>query len=217
MLLKLAQEYLQLCRALPGVSVEATQRVNHLLKLFNRQMMALVLGGEAKTNKTLKKITATNIALSAQTCGLLIGLIPPFRAQLEECLEEGFRKSVANMPLALLEGGNFGNDISGAVEATSGDEQGAVRGSTGVSSNAGGNNMPSQRARAALIAEFTGIVTALQDHHSSLLRKLSTILVGRYDAAAKGLFSEPHPPVLHLRAAAYCLRNIIFSAPPASL
>ena len=35
MMLKVAQEYLQLCRALPTVALEAVQRLNHLLRLFN--------------------------------------------------------------------------------------------------------------------------------------------------------------------------------------
>ena len=54
--------------------------------MFNRQMMSLVLQGEARTNKVLKKITATNIALCSQTCGMFVSLIPKFQIQLQAVL-----------------------------------------------------------------------------------------------------------------------------------
>ncbi|CAD7929087.1 unnamed protein product [Amoebophrya sp. A25] len=86
MLLKIAHEYLCLCRALQSVAVEAVQRLTHLFKLFNRQMLQLVLQGEAKTNRVLKKVTATNIALCSQTCGMFSALAPRLQEQLQICL-----------------------------------------------------------------------------------------------------------------------------------
>eukprot|EP00392_Amoebophrya_sp_AT5.2_P012407 g12510.t1 len=97
MMLKVAHEYLRLCRALQSVAVEAVQRLTHLFKLFNRQMLQLVLQGEAKTNKVLKKVTATNIALCSQTCGMFTALIPRFQEQLQRCLLiDDNEKSIAN-------------------------------------------------------------------------------------------------------------------------
>ncbi|CEM23723.1 unnamed protein product [Vitrella brassicaformis CCMP3155] len=82
-LLQVCHEYVDVCERLPVVGLEVVQRLCHTVKLFNRQTLALVLGGQAATTKkSLKKITALNLALTAQTLGCIAAVLPRLHERL---------------------------------------------------------------------------------------------------------------------------------------
>lgn len=83
-LLKLLGDYVQLCLDFGELAAEVVQRMCMLLRLFNQRAQRLVLSGQAVQHQVLKKITAANLALSSQCCGLVGQILPLLRARLDE-------------------------------------------------------------------------------------------------------------------------------------
>ncbi|CAK0880651.1 unnamed protein product [Prorocentrum cordatum] len=81
-LLQLLNEYVRLCRAFESMAAEIVQRMCTLLRLFNQMTFEAVLKGRAVTRQTLRKITASNIALCSQCCGLVAQVLPGLQAHL---------------------------------------------------------------------------------------------------------------------------------------
>jgi len=82
-LIQLLNDYVQLCREFESLPEVVVQRLCNLLKLFNGKMHQLVLGGQAVQRQNLKKITASNLALCSQSCGLVAQVLPNLQAHLE--------------------------------------------------------------------------------------------------------------------------------------
>jgi len=81
-LIQVLAEYVQLLRELDALGAEIVQRMVHLLRLFNQQAQKLVLGGQAVQRHQLKKITAANLALCSQCCGLVARILPKLHTNL---------------------------------------------------------------------------------------------------------------------------------------
>lgn len=82
-LVQLLNEYVQLCREFDSLPEVVVQRMCGLLKLFNGRTHQLMLGGQAVQKQTLKKITASNLALCSQTCGLVAQILPILQQRLQ--------------------------------------------------------------------------------------------------------------------------------------
>lgn len=83
-LVHLLGEYVQLCKDFGSLAAEIVQRMTAILRLFNQQMQGLVLRAEAVSKQTLKKISAANLALASQCCGLFEHILPKLRTNLLE-------------------------------------------------------------------------------------------------------------------------------------
>jgi hypothetical protein len=80
MLLKMLDEYMSLYELMPQFGAEIVHRELELLKLFNSQTAALVLGAGAMRTAGLRSISAKQLALSCQAVGMLATLLPLLRA-----------------------------------------------------------------------------------------------------------------------------------------
>jgi hypothetical protein len=80
MLLKMVDEYLALHDLMPQFGAEIIHRQLELLKLFNSQTAALVLGAGAMRTAGLRSISAKQLALSCQAIAMLSTLLQPLRA-----------------------------------------------------------------------------------------------------------------------------------------
>eukprot|EP00775_Hariotina_reticulata_P013694 gene13694-13816_t len=80
MLLKLVEEYMGLYDLMPQFGAEIVHRELELLKLFNSQTAALVLGAGAMRTAGLRSISAKQLALSCQAVAMLATLLPLLRA-----------------------------------------------------------------------------------------------------------------------------------------
>lgn len=85
-LIQLLNEYVQLCREFESLPEIVVQRLCSVLKVFNRKVHELMLGGQAVQKQILKKITASNLALCSQCCGLVAAILPSLQAHLERLL-----------------------------------------------------------------------------------------------------------------------------------
>jgi len=90
-LIQVLAEYVKLCQDLEAFGAEIVQRMVHLVRLFNQLTHQLVLGGQAVQKYNLKKITAANLALCSQCCGLIAKILPKLQAKLLGILEAGSR------------------------------------------------------------------------------------------------------------------------------
>ena len=83
MLVKMLGDYSSLAEAIPDVSPEVIRAVVELLRSFNARSTDLVLGAKAmQTAAALKRITAKHLALTSQTLGAVLSLLPSIRASL---------------------------------------------------------------------------------------------------------------------------------------
>lgn len=80
MLLKMVDEYMALYDLMPQFGAEIVHRELELLKLFNSQTCALVLGAGAMRTAGLRSISAKQLALSCQAVAMLATLLPLLRA-----------------------------------------------------------------------------------------------------------------------------------------
>jgi hypothetical protein len=80
MLLKMLDEYMSLYELMPQFGAEIVHRELELLKLFNSQTAALVLGAGAMRTAGLRSISAKQLALSCQAVAMLATLLPLLRA-----------------------------------------------------------------------------------------------------------------------------------------
>jgi hypothetical protein len=80
MLLKLVEEYMGLYDLMPQFGAEIVHRELELLKVFNSQTAALVLGAGAMRTAGLRSISAKQLALSCQAVAMLATLLPLLRA-----------------------------------------------------------------------------------------------------------------------------------------
>lgn len=87
-LIQLLGDYVQLCRDLEAMAAEIVQRMAHLLREFNQKMQMLVLKGQAVQKQNLRRITASNLALCSQCCGLVAMILPKLQTNLLEILQE---------------------------------------------------------------------------------------------------------------------------------
>eukprot|EP00931_Biecheleriopsis_adriatica_P007297 TRINITY_DN1085_c0_g1_i3.p1 TRINITY_DN1085_c0_g1~~TRINITY_DN1085_c0_g1_i3.p1 ORF type:complete len:1034 (+),score=258.40 TRINITY_DN1085_c0_g1_i3:56-3157(+) len=83
-LLQLLGDYVQLCQDFGELAADVVQRMCMLLRSFNQRAHRLVLSGQAVSDKVLKKITAANLALSSQCCGLMAQILPLLQTHLAE-------------------------------------------------------------------------------------------------------------------------------------
>lgn len=81
-LIQLLNDYVRLCVAFESLPEVVIQRMCNLLKLFNGKTHQLVLSGQAVQKQTLKKITASNLALCSQCCGLVAQILPNLQSHL---------------------------------------------------------------------------------------------------------------------------------------
>jgi hypothetical protein len=102
-LIQLLNEYVQLCRAFESMAAEIVQRMCTLLRLFNQMTFEAVLKGRAVTRQTMRKITASNIALCSQCCGLVAQVLPGMQAHLLAVTERSQGGTLRNA-VALLVG-----------------------------------------------------------------------------------------------------------------
>jgi hypothetical protein len=80
-------EYCDLLRAMPFVPLDIIQRVEQLLRLFNRETKEFVLRGKAAgKGRPLKQITAANLAQGSQTLAFVSALLPKLQAQIQSIL-----------------------------------------------------------------------------------------------------------------------------------
>jgi len=82
-LIQLLNEYVKLCSEFEALPEVVIQRLLGLLKLFNGRTHSLVLGAQAVSKQTLKKITASNLALCSQSCGLVAQILPSLQVHLK--------------------------------------------------------------------------------------------------------------------------------------
>lgn len=82
-LLQLINDYVQMVREFDAMPEVIVQRLVNLLRCFKGNIHQLVLGGKAVQNQTLRRITASNLALSSQCCGLVSHLLPGLQLRLE--------------------------------------------------------------------------------------------------------------------------------------
>jgi len=87
-LIQLLVDYVQLCRDFESLSAEIVQRMASLLRYFNQQTLQLILKG-GRGQKYKVKITAANLALCSQSCGLMAKVLPKLQANLLEILQSG--------------------------------------------------------------------------------------------------------------------------------
>lgn len=80
MLLKMIDEYMTLHDLMPQFGAEIVHRQLEVLKLFNSQTAALVLGAGAMRTAGLRSISAKQLALSCQAIAMLLTLLQPLRA-----------------------------------------------------------------------------------------------------------------------------------------
>jgi hypothetical protein len=80
MLLKMLEDYMSLHDLMPQFGAEIVHRQLELLKLFNSQTAALVLGAGAMRTAGLRSISAKQLALSCQAVAMLATLLVPLRA-----------------------------------------------------------------------------------------------------------------------------------------
>lgn len=82
MLVKMLGDYSSLAEAMPDTSPEVVRCVVELLRTFNARATDLVLGARAMHTAALKRITAKHLALTCQTLGAVLALLPSLRASL---------------------------------------------------------------------------------------------------------------------------------------
>lgn len=69
------------------MGAEIVQRMTNVLRLFNQKTYEFVLRAGAVQKGTLKRITAANLALSSQCCGLVAQVLPSLQANLLNILD----------------------------------------------------------------------------------------------------------------------------------
>jgi len=99
-LVQLLNAYARLCRDFEALAGEIIQRMCNLLRLFNQKTHSLVLGGQAVQKQVLKKITASNLALCSQCCGLMAQVLPAVQANLLAILEQQHARATSAAPSA---------------------------------------------------------------------------------------------------------------------
>jgi len=82
MLVKMLGDYAGAAEALPDLAADAIGATAELLREFNARATSLVLGAGAIATAALKKITAKHLAMTLQTVGALLALLPAVRALL---------------------------------------------------------------------------------------------------------------------------------------
>ncbi|CAE7242555.1 VPS54 [Symbiodinium natans] len=101
-LVQLLGDYVGLCHDFSEMMAEVVQRMCQLLRLFNQRAQRLVLNGQAVQHKVLPKITAANLALCSQSCGVVAQLLPLLQARLNEISRGTHDKARGAMVAALL-------------------------------------------------------------------------------------------------------------------
>lgn len=71
-----------------SLAAEIVQRIVYVLRLFNQQTHRLVLSGQAVQKKIMQRITAANLALCSQCCGLVAQILPKLQATLTGVLQD---------------------------------------------------------------------------------------------------------------------------------
>jgi hypothetical protein len=82
MLVKYLGDYVSVAEAIPDVAGDAISCTVQLLRQFNSRATQLVLGAGAIQTASLKRITAKHLALTSQTLGAVLALLPSIRAVL---------------------------------------------------------------------------------------------------------------------------------------
>lgn len=82
MLVKMLGDYSSIAEAIPDVAGDAIQCTVQLLRQFNNRATQLVLGAGAMQTAQLKRITAKHLAVTSQTLGAILALLPSLRAVL---------------------------------------------------------------------------------------------------------------------------------------
>ncbi|KAJ3070233.1 hypothetical protein HDU98_006724, partial [Podochytrium sp. JEL0797] len=83
LLTKMLTEYLQGVENMPSLATEILNKTLDLLKVFNSRICQVILGAGATKSAGLKNINAGHIALTAQSLGAVIGLIPHLKVAIE--------------------------------------------------------------------------------------------------------------------------------------
>jgi len=106
MLVKMLGDYSSIAEAIPDVAGDSIQCTVQLLRHFNRSSSQLVLGAGALTAKaSLKRITAKHLAVTSQTLGAVVALLPSIRALLLMRLppqQHGLLSDLANVTADIL-------------------------------------------------------------------------------------------------------------------
>lgn len=102
LLLGMLDAYVQCADALPALAGELAARATQLVKQFNEQTCALVLGAGAVQLLRLKTVTARHLALAQQSVELVLALLPDVRRRLLAPLDAP-RAALAAPPLVALE------------------------------------------------------------------------------------------------------------------
>ncbi|CAG8619693.1 10364_t:CDS:10 [Acaulospora morrowiae] len=82
MLLKMLGDYLRCMANIPTLTTETMNKIIEILNLFNSRTCQVILGAGAMRSAGLKNITAKHLALTSQSLGAIISLIPFIR----ECI-----------------------------------------------------------------------------------------------------------------------------------
>ena len=83
LLVEIFLQYLDLALNFPEVTTEIIGKVVELLRLFDSKTKQLVLGAQAvKSAARLKNISAKHLAITSQSVGLLLALLPHIRTAL---------------------------------------------------------------------------------------------------------------------------------------
>lgn len=78
-ILRLIETFQHLTAGIPGMAVEIASSLLDCLKLFNSRSSQLILGAGATRSAGLKNITTKHLALSSQSLGFVISLVPYVR------------------------------------------------------------------------------------------------------------------------------------------
>ncbi|ORZ31578.1 Vps54-like protein-domain-containing protein, partial [Catenaria anguillulae PL171] len=88
MLGKMLDEYLQVVGAIPSLATDVHSKLVELLKTFNSRSCQMILGAGAVASAGLKSISAKHLAITSQSLGAVLALIPSIRTALADHMTE---------------------------------------------------------------------------------------------------------------------------------
>eukprot|EP00744_Colponema_vietnamica_P010800 GILI01015224.1.p1 GENE.GILI01015224.1~~GILI01015224.1.p1 ORF type:complete len:745 (+),score=193.26 GILI01015224.1:290-2236(+) len=110
--LKVVVEYMQLAEQLPSLSIDVLLKLVGLINRFNSRAKQLVLTAGAIGTAGLKSITSKHLALSSQSVGLVMKLIPTLKAILSQYIPAGHRSALlAQLDTAIRDLDDHRNEI----------------------------------------------------------------------------------------------------------
>jgi vacuolar protein sorting-associated protein 54 len=86
MFLKSLTDYVQCAKNVPSLTPEILNRIYEFLKLFNSRTCQLILGSGALRSAGLQSVTAKHIALTSQSLGLIMAVVPYIRNGIAQFL-----------------------------------------------------------------------------------------------------------------------------------